>query len=853
VSTPVDVALRDGSTVRVRPVRAADADRLQTLFAELSDRSRWMRFLSAGADLDRAAQAAAMPAPGGAGLVVTAGSPERILAHATYLRESTDRAEVAFEVADEWHGRGIATILLAHLAEAAAKDGIAGFVAYVHPSNHRMIGVFRDSGFPVEVSAEPDELVVEMPAGLGEAARRRFEDRSRAAAVAAVGHVLRPRSIAVIDAGGDPAAAEAVLGNLAAAGYRGDVHAGAPSLPVDLALLSGTPEAILEAAAGCGGVGVRALAVLSGGFADAGEEGRRRLARLLDICRANGMRLVGPNCLGVLNTDPSLCLNATVAPLTPAQGCVALASQSRAIGAAAMADATRRGLGVSSFVSTGDKADLSGNDFLQFWEQDDATRVILLYLESFGNPYRFGRIARRIADSKPIVAVKGGRAAAVPGETSTAIGALLRASDVSVDALFTHAGVIRTDTVAEQLGIAAVLASQPLPQGDRVAIAANARGPALACADTAAAAGLSVRSAHVIDVAPATPERYAAAIERLATEREVDAIMAIFAPGLGARVDQIAATVRTAGASGKPVIAVFTAQPEAELRALAADGAVPFFASAEDATRALARVARYARWRATPADEPPVLGGIDPDGAAAVIATALARGGGWLRAVEVHALLAAYGVPTAEASFAATPEEAARRAAELGCPVAVKAVAPELPHRSDVGGVRLQVDDAAAAERAAREAGEAVRAVGQDAEGFVVQRMAPGGVEMVVGVVGDPSFGPIVACGAAGPTLELLGDVTVRLAPLGRREAAGMVRSLRSFPLLDGYRGRPHADVPALEDALLRIAALGAAHPEIAELDCDPVLAGTEGATVIDARVRVVPRAPAPPFPALDR
>ena len=836
----MDVALRDGSTVRVRAVRPDDVEELRALLGGMSDRSRWLRFLSAAADLERAARSAARP-EGGMGLVATAGSPERIVAHATYILETPERAEVAFEVADAWHGRGLATILLAHLAGAAERDGVATFVAYVHPTNHRMIGVFRDSGFPVEVRATIDELVVEMPASLAEDARERFENRARAAAVAAVAHVLRPQSLAVVTAN--------VGENLTAYGYRGAVHEGDPG-SADLVVVGGAPESVLDAAREWGESGARALAVLASGFADAGPGGGERLAELLTVCRRTGMRLIGPNSVGVLNTDPELRLNATPARQPPPAGHVALASQSGALGMAAIAEAARRGLGLSSFASTGDKADLSGNDFLQYWQQDAATDVILLYLESFGNPRRFARIARDVALQKPIVAIKGGRDSTGPDGSPTRTSAMVNASDVTVDALFAHAGVIRTDTLSDQLDVAALLASQPLPAGDGVTIVSNARGPALACADACAAAGLRVVPPGPIDLgAEAAPDDYAQALDPGVA---ADAVVVIVAPGFAACPTDVAAVLRSAAGPTRPVVSVFMAQSDKELATLANGGGVPAYRSPEEAARALGRAARYATWRRRPPDPPPVLEGVDADAAAAILATALSRGEGWLRASEVDALLGAYGVRPVETRFAASPEEAGRCAAELGGAVAVKAVAPELRHKSDVGGMQLNLEAGATA-RAASEAAAAVRRAGHEPEGYAVQRMAPEGVEMVAGVLADRDFGPVVACGPGGPTAELFGDAAVGLAPVGRRGAAAMVRSLRAFPLLDGYRGRPVADVGAFEDVLVRLSALAAAHGEVAEIDCDPVLAGPGGAVIIDARVRVQPVAAARPFPALDR
>ncbi len=893
----VDIALRDGATVRVRPMGAEDEEGLRALFDDLSADSRWLRFFSGGADMRRAASSSAGLEPErGRGLVVVAGPEERVVAHASYIRESAGRAEVAFEVADDWHGQGIATVLLAHLAELAVIDGIGTFTAVVLPDNHRMVRVFRDSGFAVDVRPAPGELHVEMPAALGDAARVRFEDRERIAGAAAAAHVLRPASVAVIGVSRKPGSiGAAVLGNLRSAGYRGRlavVHprggtfgdltahrsiADVPE-PVELAVVAVKAEAVTEVARECGAAGVRALVVLSAGFAEVGATGVQRQAELLAVCRAAGMRLVGPNCLGVLNTAADVGLNASFAPVAPTSGHVAFASQSGAFGIAAIAEAARRGLGLSSFVSTGNKADISGNDLLQHWEDDPGTDVIGLYLESFGNPRRFGRIARRVGATKPVIAVKSGRSAAGARAAASHTAALVAVSDATVDALFRHAGVIRAGTVGELFDVAALLSGQPLPGGDRIGVVTNAGGPGISCADACAAAGLRVdpvgehtrsrlaahlpREATVTNpvdmIATAGADEYRRALEVLAEDPAIDALVAIFIPPLVTAAQDVAeamrAAARTTRAAGKPLVAVWMAQDDASRVLLAGgEGGVPAFATPEEAVRALAHTVDYARWRQAATETPPVLAGVDSDAASAAIAAALADGGGWMPPNRVEELLNSYGVPQVAARVAATPAAVADWAKEIGGPVAIKAIALGLVHKSDVGGVRLGVVGAADAAQAANEIAAAVSAAGHVLAGFVVQAMAAEGVEMLVGVAGDPDFGPVVACAAGGVAVELLGDVQIRLAPLTRRDAGEMVRSLKTFPLLDGYRGAPPTDVPALEDLLLRVSALAAAHPEIAELDCNPVLVGPEAATVVDARVRIEAPAPPRPYPSLDR
>ncbi len=880
--------------MRIRASHAEDVAGLEALLAGMSVESRWLRFFTAGANVARAAaMMAALEPEDGRGLIAVTGPDERVVAHATYVREpASDRAEVAFEVADEMHGRGIATIMLGHLATLAEADGVATFTATVLPENRRMIGVFRDSGFDVELRSAPGELQVAFPAALGESARLTFEERDRAAAAAAVAHVLRPTSIAVVGASTRPGSVgAAVLSNLRRGGFRGPVHlvhpravtvAGLPSrsdVPgVDLAIVAIPAAAVVDAARGCAAAGVRALVVLSAGFAEVGPEGAALQAQLLSVCRTAGMRLVGPNCLGVSSTAQDVAMNATFTPKPPPPGRLAFASQSGAYGITAIAEAQRHGVGLSSFVSMGNKADLSGNDFLQFWEGDEGTDVIGLYLESFGNPRRFGRIARRVAGRKPILAVKSGRSAVGARAASSHTGALVAASDATVDALFHHAGVIRVATVAELFDVASVLAGHALPGGDRVAIVTNAGGPGIACADACAAAGLRVPlldartrtalgrrlppeagTANPVDmIAGAGEDDYRTTIELLAADDGIDAIVAIFVPPLMTRAEDVARGMRAAAgrcrAAGTPLLAVWMAQDDAERSRLAAgEPAIPAFGAPEEAVRALAHAVRHSAWRRRAHEPAPVIDGVDADAVAATLAEGLRAGDGWLAPAAVADVLRGYGIPQVRARSAASATGAGRIARELRTAVAVKAIAPGLVHKSDAGAVRLGVRGAAAATRAANEIAELARAAGHEPTGFLVQEMAAEGVELLAGVATDPDFGPVVACAAGGRAVELLGDVQTRLAPVTADDAAEMIRALRSFPLLDGFRGAPRADVRAVEDVLVRLSALAGAHPEVAEVDCNPLIVGPAGAIVVDARVRVASAPAARPFPSLDR
>ena len=818
IEREADIVLTDGSTVRVRPVRAGDAAAIRAFLDSISSDSIVFRFFGApnldwvttwSVDVDYANRFA---------LVAETGSPRQVIAHAAYMRETADRAEVAFLVADSYQGHGIATILLAHLAEVAESHGISTFTAEVMPSNHRMIEVFRESGFPVDVHSSPDAIKLELPTSLTPDALARFDERERLATVAAVRSVLEPSSVAVVGASRRRATfGGGILHNLIASEFNGPVYAVnaaadvVQSLPayhsiadipgeVELAVIVVPAEQVVATARECAAKGVRAVVVISAGFAETGAEGITRQRELIEVCRAAGIRIVGPNCLGVLNTAPAVRLNATFAPRPPFAGSVGFMSQSGGLGIAIIEAAGRLGIGLSSFVSVGNKADLSGNDLLSYWEQDPNTSVALLYLESFGNPRKFARIAPRFARRKPLLAVKSGRSTAGARATSSHTGALLSASDVTVDALFDQAGVIRTDTLNELFAVAQLLSAQPVPRGDRVAIVTNAGGPGIMCADACQAYGVDVPElpaevqsaiAAIVPagasprnpvgmIATASAEQYRRTIETLIELDACDAILTIFVPTLVTEASDVANAIRAAAEStasaGVAIAAVFMtaagAPPE-----LASDSVrVPGYEFPEDAARAVALAARQGRWRARPQGQPVVLGGINPGRAAALVSKQLAGDPGWLAAEQVIELLSCYGLPLAMSRLVAAPEE----------------------------------------------------------------------VALLVGVVNDSSFGPVLACGAGGTAAELIKDVAVRITPISDIDAHEMLRSLKTFPLLDGYRGADPCDVAAVEDVLLRISVMVENHPEIAELDCNPLIVSPAGAVIADARVRLE-WAPAPP------
>jgi acyl-CoA synthetase (NDP forming) len=707
----------------------------------------------------------------------------------------------------------------------------------------------------------------------------RETSRRDPAPVTALAAVLQPRSVAVIGASHHDGIGAAALRKLLQGEFAGPVYAvnrsggviqcllAYPNVtnidaPIDLALVAVPAVEVLAVARECAAARVGALVVLSAGFSEIGAEGRAREDELFAICRAAGMRLVGPNCLGVINTDPDVRLNATFIPQSPRPGRIGVMSQSGGLGIAIIDYANEHLLGISTFVSAGNKADLSGNDLLEYWEQDPGTDAIVLYLESFGNPRNFSRIARRVAARKPIIVMKSGRSPAGARAASSHTGALLAASDATADALFHQAGMIRTDTLEQMFDVAALTVSQPLPAGPRIVIVTNAGGPAILCIDTCTAEGLSAAElsaetkqrlavilppqaslANPVDMlAAASPEQIVATIVAVANDPGVDAIVAIYIPASEHAAQPAATAIARASAlidGRKPLLAVFMASGEPPRPLLDAVPRVPIYRFPESAAFSLARVARYSRWRARPRQTAPVFADLKREQAATLVRTALARGGGWATPEETDGLLHAYGLPVIAQRRATTPEEAVTAAAALGFPVVLKGIAPHLVHKTDVGAVRMDLRDSDAVARAAREITTALAQAGYELAGFLLQPLLRGGVEMLAGFVHDPVFGAVLACGAGGIVVELIHDVSLRITPLDRGDAAEMIRELKSFPLLDGYRGAARCDAAALEDLILRLSVLAEDFPAIVELDCNPVIVTPKGATIVDARIRL--------------
>jgi acetyl coenzyme A synthetase (ADP forming)-like protein len=874
---PVAVVVRDGSTVEMRRAVEADVPALLAFLESLSVASRYNRFMGLPALNEARVRALASPdATAATPLIVE--SRGAVVAFAGFYPSARDRrrADVAFAVADAYQGHGIGTRLLERLASLARAQGIETFDADVLGDNTRMLEVFRDSGFTASSRIESGVFHVTLSLSPTDTFADRSAARSRVAATASMKAFFEPRTVAVIGANRERGKIGAeILHNLAAYGFSGTLVAVHPTVEaidgvrtyarvgdipgdVDLAVVAVPARAVLDVVDECIAKNVRGICVISAGFSECGPEGVALEAALVDRVRRAGCRLVGPNCMGLLNTDPAVRLNATFSPVSPPAGRVAMSTQSGALGLAILDYARRLNIGISSFVSVGNKPDVSGNDLIQYWADDPRTSVILLYLESFGNPRKFSEIARRVARTKPIVAVKSGRSAAGSRAASSHTGALAT-SDTVVDALFHQAGVIRTERLEELFDVAALLANQPLPAGPRVAILTNAGGPGILAADACEAHGLSIprlsdatgavlRSflpaaasvGNPVDMlASASADHYRRALEAILRDEQIDSVITIFIPPLVTDPAEVGAAVADAARSAgkKPVLGVF----------MRAEGApatlsqIPCYAFPESAALALSRVATYARWRARTPDVRRPIARFDRDGIRSIVDDVLRRGGGWAAAADVQALLFAAGIDFPVARIANERDTVVAAADELGYPVALKALGPKLLHKSERRAVSLNLEtreDVQAAYDDLR------RRLGDDMASVLVQQMVPNGVEMIVGAIHDPSFGPVIACGTGGVLVDVIADTAFRLHPLTPTDAREMIAELRGERLLRGYRGAPPADRPALEDVLLRVSELLDVAPEIQELDLNPVTVLSSGARVVDARIRIAAEPP---------
>ncbi|MGW3002423.1 bifunctional acetate--CoA ligase family protein/GNAT family N-acetyltransferase, partial [Streptomyces sp. NPDC001155] len=852
-----DVVLRDGGTARIRPITVDDADRLVSFYEQVSDESKYYRFFApyprlSAKDVHRFTHHDFVNR---VGLAATIGGEfiatvryDRIGADGLPASAPADEAEVAFLVQDAHQGRGVASALLEHIAAVARERGIRRFAAEVLPANAKMIKVFTDAGYTQQRSFEDGVVRLEFdlePTDRSLAVQRAREQRAEARSVR---RLLAPGSVAVIGVGRAPGGVgRSVLGNIRDAGYGGRLHAVNKAFPgdlkevdgvrayrsvrdiedpVDLAVVAVPAEYVPGAVAECGEHGVQGLVVLSSGYAESGPEGRERQRALVQQARAYGMRIIGPNAFGVINTSADVRLNASLAPEMPRPGRIGMFAQSGAIGIALLSRLHRRGggvtgvTGVSTFVSAGNRADVSGNDVLQYWYDDPETDVVLMYLESIGNPRKFARLARRTAAAKPLVVVQG-VGSAPQGHAVRAT----RLPHAIVSALLRQAGVIRVDTITELVDAGLLLARQPLPAGPRVAILGNSESLGVLTYDRCLAEGL--RPARPLDLTTgATAADFHGALARALADDTCDSVVVTAIPAIGEASPgdaELAEALRSAAAAvpGKPVLVVHvelgglaealsaaaSTAPQAAQRASGTGGGahpaplpapleplrdgtrlIPAYPAAERAVRALAEAVRYGQWRREAMDpgKVPEYEDIDEKGAARLIGELLARGEGLtISDAETCELLGKYGIPVRRALPAPTPDAAAEAARTLGYPVALKATAPHLRHRADLGGVRLDLADEGQLRRAYAELTELF---GPPEElRPVVQGMAPRGVDTVVRAVIDPAAGAVLSFSLAGAASQLLGDMAHRLIPVTDREATSLVRSIRTAPLLFGW------------------------------------------------------------------
>ncbi len=873
-----DVLLANGRVAVIRPIVPEDAEALRKdLGARLTPESLYFRFFSPKREFADAEIAHFVEVDYESRLALVALVEGELVAVARYERlggkEGSVKAEVAFTVRDDQQGRGIGMVLLEHLASAARSRGIRQFEADTLAHNVKMLDVFRRAGFSEKASFDGGVIHVSLDLEPSEQYLEQVEERDRIAAVRSVERLLRPTSIAVIGASPRPETiGYRIVDNLLKGGYAGDlypVHPSAPELlglkaypdvgdisgPVDLAIVAIPAARVQEVVEACGRKGVGGLVVVTAGFAEAGPAGAEAERAMVATARAHGMRIIGPNCLGVVNTAEGVSMNATFSPVRPVRGHIAFSSQSGGLGIAILNEATFRDLGVSLFVSVGNKADVSGNDLIRYFGSDENTAVILLYLESFGNPRHFAEIARRTARSKPIVAVKSGRSSGGTRGASSHTAAMA-APDAVVDALFRQAGVIRVDTLEELFDVADVLLHQPLPVGRGVAVVCNAGGPGVLAADACEGAGLVVPElapgtqarlrellspeaavGNPVDcIATATAEQYGRAIEIVLEDESVDAVIASFTPPLLTEArDAAAAVARVSRSATKPILANFLATSEALTALRSGERRVPLFTYPESAARALGRIVPYAAWRRLPGVPVPVFPDVDPDLARAIVDRALSAADScWLPLQDALEMLGAYGIPCVESRRAVSPEEAAAAALDLGGKVVLKLDQPGLVHKSDVGGVRLGVEPSAAADVAA----ELLSGRGPEAA-VIVQPMVEPGPETIVGVVEEAGFGPVVLFGLGGTATEVIGDRALSLVPTSRPEALNLISSVKASRLLTGYRGAPASNLGALADLLCRVAQLADQLPEVVEMDLNPVVAGPSGCVVLDPKVRL--------------
>lgn len=883
----IRVILKDGHTFKVRPIGSDDREKLRTFFYRLSPHSRYLRFGYTKEHISEQelVNFTELNPPDTYAYVglIGEGDAESIRAVGRWFLEPDKKsAEIAFAVEDDIQAQGIGTALLEKLAEAAGRYKIRKFVAHVLPENTRMLSLFEESGFLLTKRINEGRYEIIFDLEKQEEFSKRQERREHTARSAGMRRVVYPKSVVVVGASRDPESIGGkVFRNLLYSNFSGTIFPVNPNAAsingvlcyptiaevpgnVDLVVIVVPAKMVLDVVDQCGKRGVWGVLVISAGFSEAGDEGKERQRLLREKVLSYGMRCIGPNCLGIINTDPQVNLNATFAPAYPPRGTMSIGTHSGALGLALLDYAKNNNLGIAHFASIGNRVDISSNDLLEFWEDDENTKVILLYLEAFGNTRRFSRISRRISGKKPIIAVKSGRSEAGSRAASSHTGALA-ASDVAADVLFRKAGVIRVDTIEEMFNVAKGLAGQPLPLGPNVAILTNAGGPGVLTADAAIGWGLEVPPlsaqtqqrlssflpkeaavANPVDMIASAPGvHFKKALKVLLDAEEIDSIIVVNIP-LRAP-EEVAAGIRGAledYRGDKPVLACFMMSDTTAVRLTLDNGRnIPLYVFPEDAVKALSRAWPYAQYRKLDHGRLVLFADINEDRARRYLISqnAAMNHGGWLPQEVATGLMKEYGIPVVETRYAESSSEAAEAANDIGFPVVIKLRSSTITHKTDVGGIVLNIQDKAEAEQAFTTIRTRLDKAGHiaDFEGVVVQPMLKGGQEVVVGMSNDPVFGPLVMVGMGGVYVELNKDVAFALHPLTDRDPDVMLSQLKSLPLLTGWRGSAPKDMDTLREILLRFSAMIEDFPEISEMEINPLMVfdNQDGCAVVDARI----------------
>ncbi|MDN4644491.1 bifunctional acetate--CoA ligase family protein/GNAT family N-acetyltransferase [Arthrobacter sp. PsM3] len=862
-----DVVLRDGGTAHLRPIHPSDADAVQAFHVGQSQKSIYMRFFAfksklSAKELKRFTE---VDYKDRVALVITIGG--EIMGIGRYDRlDDPEEAEVAFNISDAHQGRGIGSILLEHLAAAARENGIRKFSAEVLPENRKMLMVFSDAGYDVKRHFDDGVVSLEFNIDPTDKSRAVMESREHRAEARSIQELLAPSSVAVIGASRKwGTVGYQLLEHIIEGGFTGPVYAINPEAfelagmlsfarlsevpgPVKLAIIAVPYAEVPKVVEECGAAGVKGIVVATAGYADDGERGLARQRELVRQARANGMRVIGPASLGIMNTNPAVSLNASMAPSLGRRGGLGLFSQSAAIGVSLYAASSRRRVGISTFLSAGNRADVSGNDMMQFWEDDADTTAVGLYLESIGNPRKFSRLARRLARTKPVIVAKSDALGLPPGHAVRTT----QAPPEAVDAMMRQAGVIRVETIEQLMDVAQIVSSQPLPKGPGIAVFSNSRALGKVVADSAAVQGLGVdRIVTDVDLdagmslaLPALRHR----LQEVLTADTVHAVVVALLPAHGLTVEKIAGVLAECSvAAGKPVVAAFSGllDPSIYVEGMVGDEAgaavVPCYSNPGAAVAALGAVVRYAQWLNRDQGffvEPE---GCDPDGTHEELERLLDKVGGEqlvrLDPDTAARLLARYGIGVVPSVGFETAEQAVAAADRLGWPVALKTTDPALRHRLDLGGVRLDIQDAESLRRNVLEMRKSLERYGSPS--LEVQSMAPVGQACTFRAVEDPLLGPVISFGLAGDAVNLLDDWAHRVPPLSGPDLHDFIRAPRASRKLFGYQGLPAVDARALEDLAARLTRLKDNHPEIALVDFNPVLAGPEGASILAADVRI--------------